>query len=179
MLVGDTFTKFPVAKSLRRIYGTKSRSSCFFNNMAWVFVKCGCHFFSLIYIVVVRMSLYIFVVFLIHIFFICYCTSIPFYIYYHSCESEEPVPVTHIQLLNKEEDMMKEAYAQSVECEEPCEGRLSRTVLWEGEDETPSLYSTLSCRLNQLYCFSYGKVEPLTAIISAVIWLALIIYALS
>ena len=39
--------------------------------------------------------------------------------------------------LNKEEDMMKEAkpfvidyvYAQSVECEEPCEGRLSRTVL--------------------------------------------------
>ena len=44
--------------------------------------------------------------------------------------------------------MMKEAkpfvqgyvYAQRVECEEPCEGRLSRTVLWEGE--TPSLYST-------------------------------------
>ena len=31
--------------------------------------------------------------------------------------------------LNKEEDMMKEAYAQSIECEEPCEGRLSRTVL--------------------------------------------------
>ena len=39
--------------------------------------------------------------------------------------------------LNKEEDMMKEAkpfvidyvYAQNVECEEPCEGRLSRTVL--------------------------------------------------
>ena len=38
-----------------------------------------------------------------------------------------------IQLLNKEEDMMKEAkpfvqgyvYAQRVECEEPCEGRLS------------------------------------------------------
>ena len=29
-----------------------------------------------------------------------------------------------IQLLNKEEDMMKEAYAQSIECEEPCEGRL-------------------------------------------------------
>ena len=59
-----------------------------------------------------------------------------------------------IQLLNKEEDMMKEAkpfvivrpqgyvYAQSVECEEPCEGRLSRTVLWEGEGETSSLYST-------------------------------------
>ena len=46
--------------------------------------------------------------------------------------------------------MMKEAkpfvqgyvYAQRVECEEPCEGRLSRTVLWEGEGETPSLYST-------------------------------------
>ena len=38
--------------------------------------------------------------------------------------------------------MMKEAYAQSIECEEPCEGRLSRTVLWEGEGETPSLYST-------------------------------------
>ena len=42
-----------------------------------------------------------------------------------------------IQLLKKEEDMMKEAkpfvqgyvYAQRVECEEPCEGRLSRTVL--------------------------------------------------
>ena len=34
-----------------------------------------------------------------------------------------------IQLLNKEEDMMKEAYAQSIEFEEPCEGRLSRTVL--------------------------------------------------
>ena len=42
-----------------------------------------------------------------------------------------------IRLLNKEEDMMKEAkpfvqgyvYAQRVECEEPCEGRLSRTVL--------------------------------------------------
>ena len=34
-----------------------------------------------------------------------------------------------IQLLNKEEDMMKEAYVQSIECEEPCEGRLSRTVL--------------------------------------------------
>ena len=48
-----------------------------------------------------------------------------------------------IQLLNKEEDMMKEAYAQSIGCEEPCEGRLSRTVLWEGEGETPSLYSTL------------------------------------
>ena len=48
--------------------------------------------------------------------------------------------ITH--LLNKEEDMMKEAYAQSIECEEPCEGRLSRTVLWEGEGETPSLYST-------------------------------------
>ena len=47
-----------------------------------------------------------------------------------------------IQLLNKEEDMMKEAYAPSIECEEPCEGRLSRTVLWEGEGETPSLYST-------------------------------------
>ena len=47
-----------------------------------------------------------------------------------------------VKLLNKEEDMMKEAYAQSVECEEPCEGRLSRTVLWEGEGETPSLYST-------------------------------------
>ena len=41
-------------------------------------------------------------------------------------------------------DMMKEAYAQSIECEEPCEGRLSRTVLLEGEGETPSLYSTLS-----------------------------------
>ena len=40
--------------------------------------------------------------------------------------------------------MMKEAYAQSIECEEPCEGRLSRTVLWEGEGETPLLYSTLS-----------------------------------
>ena len=39
---------------------------------------------------------------------------------------------------------MKEAYAQSIECEEPCEGRLSRTVLWEGEGETPSLYSTLA-----------------------------------
>ena len=39
--------------------------------------------------------------------------------------------------------MMKEAYAQSIECEEPCEGRLSRTVLWEGEGETHSLYSTL------------------------------------
>ena len=46
--------------------------------------------------------------------------------------------------------MMKEAkpfvqgyvYAQRVECEEPCEGRLSRTVLWEGEGETPTLYST-------------------------------------
>ena len=49
-----------------------------------------------------------------------------------------------IQPLNKEEDMMKEAYAQSIECEEPCEGRLWRTVLWEGEGETPSLYSTLS-----------------------------------
>ena len=57
-----------------------------------------------------------------------------------------------IQLLNKEEGMMKEAkpfvidyvYAQSVECEESCEGRLSRTVLWEGEGETPSLYSTVS-----------------------------------
>ena len=59
-----------------------------------------------------------------------------------------------IQLLKKEEDMMKEAkpfvivrppdyvYAQNVECEESCEGRLSRTVLWEGEGETPSLYST-------------------------------------
>ena len=42
-----------------------------------------------------------------------------------------------IQLLNKEEDMMQEAkpfvidfvYAQRVECEEPCEERLSRTVL--------------------------------------------------
>ena len=33
-------------------------------------------------------------------------------------------------------------YAQRVECEEPCEGRLSRTVLCEGEGETPSLYST-------------------------------------
>ena len=33
-------------------------------------------------------------------------------------------------------------YAQNVECEEPCEGRLSRTVLREGEGETPSLYST-------------------------------------
>ena len=33
-------------------------------------------------------------------------------------------------------------YAQSLECEEPCEGRLSRTVLREGEGETPSLYST-------------------------------------
>ena len=33
-------------------------------------------------------------------------------------------------------------YAQSVECEKPCEGRLSRTVLREGEGETPSLYST-------------------------------------
>ena len=40
--------------------------------------------------------------------------------------------------------MMKEAYAQSIKCEEPCEGRLSRTVLWEGEGETPSLYSTYS-----------------------------------
>ena len=29
-----------------------------------------------------------------------------------------------IQLLNKEEYMMKEAYAQSIECEEPCEGKL-------------------------------------------------------
>ena len=56
-----------------------------------------------------------------------------------------------IQLLNKEEDMMQEAkpfvidfvYAQNVECEEPCEGRLSRTVLWEGEGETPSFYLTL------------------------------------
>ena len=28
-------------------------------------------------------------------------------------------------------------YVQSVECEEPCEGRLSRTVLWEGDGETP------------------------------------------
>ena len=36
---------------------------------------------------------------------------------------------------------MKEAYAQSIECEEPCEGRLSRMVLCEGE--TPSLYSTV------------------------------------
>ena len=31
---------------------------------------------------------------------------------------------------------------ESIECEEPCEGRLSRMVLWEGEGETPSLYST-------------------------------------
>ena len=38
-------------------------------------------------------------------------------------------PVVATQLLNKEEDMMKEAYVQSIECEEPCEGRLSRTVL--------------------------------------------------
>ena len=29
------------------------------------------------------------------------------------------------------------------------------------------------------YCFSDGKVEPLTAIVLAVVWLALIIYALS
>ncbi len=29
------------------------------------------------------------------------------------------------------------------------------------------------------YCFYNGEVEPLTAIISAVIWLALIVYALS
>ena len=42
--------------------------------------------------------------------------------------------------------MMKEAYAQSIEYGEPCEGRLSRTVLWEGEGETPLLYSTLSRR---------------------------------
>ena len=34
------------------------------------------------------------------------------------------------------------------ECEEPCEGRLSRTVLCEGE--TPSLYSTLSCVIRLL-----------------------------
>ena len=34
-----------------------------------------------------------------------------------------------IQVLNREEDMMKEAYAQSIQCEEPCEGKLSRTVL--------------------------------------------------
>ena len=38
-------------------------------------------------------------------------------------------PVVATQLLNNEEDMMKEAYAQSIECKEPCEGRLSRTVL--------------------------------------------------
>ena len=37
-------------------------------------------------------------------------------------------------------------YAQNVECEEPCEGRLSRTVLREGEGETPSLYSILTLR---------------------------------
>ena len=47
--------------------------------------------------------------------------------------------------------MMKEAYAQSIECEEPCEGRLSRTVLWEGEGETPSLYSTLIL-VNDIRC---------------------------
>ena len=51
-----------------------------------------------------------------------------------------------IQRLNKEEDMLKEAYAQSIEYGEPCEGRLSRTVLWEGEGETPSLYSFLTLR---------------------------------
>ena len=39
-------------------------------------------------------------------------------------------------------------YAQSVECEEPCERRLSRTVLWEGEGETPSLYSTSDSKYN-------------------------------
>ena len=52
--------------------------------------------------------------------------------------------------------MMKEAYAQSIECEEPCEGRLSRTVLWEGEGETPSLYSTLSCHYSTLSCQTYA-----------------------
>ena len=56
-----------------------------------------------------------------------------------------------IQLLNKEEDMMKEAYAQSIECEEPCEGRLSRTVLWEGE--TPSLYSTYDSNVVDVWCY--------------------------
>ena len=39
--------------------------------------------------------------------------------------------------------LLGNVYAQRVECEEPCEGRLSHTVLWEGEGETPSLYSTL------------------------------------
>ena len=46
--------------------------------------------------------------------------------------------------------MMKEAYAQSIECEEPCEGRLSRTVLWEGEGETPSLYSTYDPKFDEV-----------------------------
>ena len=58
-----------------------------------------------------------------------------------------------VHLLNKEEDMMKEAYAQSIECEEPCEGRLSRTVLWESEGETPSLYSTYDSNVVDVWCY--------------------------
>ena len=47
----------------------------------------------------------------------------------HGAKGVTPQATDIIQLLNKEEDMMKEAYAQSIECEQPCEGRLSRTVL--------------------------------------------------
>ena len=47
-------------------------------------------------------------------------------------------------------DMMKEAYAQSIECEEPCEGRLPRPPPRPGEGETPSLYSTLYRRFSDL-----------------------------
>ena len=52
---------------------------------------------------------------------------------------------------------MKEAYTQIIECEEPCEGRLSRTVLREGEGETPSLYSTL-CPLRTYKYIVYNSI---------------------
>ena len=67
-------------------------------------------------------------------------------------DSSDDKQCNNLSMALRHADMMKEAYAQSIECEEPCEGRLSRTVLWEGEGETPSLYSTYDPEYSYLCC---------------------------
>ena len=53
---------------------------------------------------------------------------------YKSCQksvsdSSGDKQCNNLSMALRHADMMKEAYAQSIKCEEPCEGRLSRTVL--------------------------------------------------
>ena len=68
-----------------------------------------------------------------------------------AARDSEQRPQSILSLAERSDTKIMSMYKEP-ECEEPCEGRLSRTVLWEGEGETPSLYSTSDPIISQQNC---------------------------